>query len=133
TIANPKCKIPDVNDPAEHGGYGVFGAGLTGSMPIPDPILSLPGCLASSYSIALTRQSGELVIGGHGPRDAVQFPLTPGTNGARWAHGQACLFVDQAPIGSCLAISFDTGNGVPWIRDSAMVLGQIPSTGTVVQ
>lgn len=32
------------------------------------------------------------------------------------AIGRTCLFVDGHPIDACMLISFDTGNGVPWIH-----------------
>jgi len=115
--ANPNCKIPDLNSPKAHGGvYGVFGAGLTGPMPIPSPLLTLPAPY-STYSITLTHGEGELVLGEGAPPNATQFPLAPGKHqGEKWEKGQTCLFVNQHPVGTCLAISFDTGNGVPWIR-----------------
>jgi hypothetical protein len=119
TPNNPGCKIPDLNKPQAHGGYGVFGAGLTGAMPVQNPLLSLPAPLSSSYSILLTRTSGELVLGSRKPPTASEFRLIPSNNpNAKWTFPQGCLFVNEQPTGSCLSISFDTGNGVPWIRDS---------------
>jgi hypothetical protein len=119
TSANPDAKIPDLHDPKAHGGYGVFGAGITGLMPVPNPILTLPAPYGSIYTIRLTHDVGELVLGSPEPPNAIQFPLAPGTRkGETWAHGKACLFVDGRPIGTTLAISFDTGNGVPWIRSA---------------
>lgn len=118
TPTNPGCKIPDLNNPKAHGGYGVFGAGLTGAMPVRSAILSLPAPLSSSYSIRLTATRGELVLGSREPPDAVKFHLTPGNKpDVKWTFPQGCLFVNGRPIGSCLSISFDTGNGVPWIRE----------------
>ncbi len=117
TDANPNCKIPDLNNPKAHGGvYGVFGAGLTGAMPIPAPLLTLPAPY-STYSIRLTRRDGELVLGAGAPPNAARFPLVPGKHeGVKWDKGQTCLFVNKQATGTCLAISFDTGNGMPWIR-----------------
>jgi len=52
---NPGCKIPNLNNPKAHGGvYGVFGAGITGPMPVQNPLLASS---ISTYSIKLTRQS----------------------------------------------------------------------------
>ena len=111
---NPGCKVPDPNK-VRGGVYGVFGAGITGAMPVENPILASS---FSRYNIKLTRRSGELVLNGQEQPDAALFQLHPGTNGATWANAQTCLFVNGAVSGTCLAISFDTGNGVPWIRDS---------------
>jgi len=119
TPTNPGCKIPDLNNPKAHGGYGVFGAGLTGAMPVRSAILSLPAPLSSSYSIRLTTTRGELVLGGRDSSDAVKFHLTPANKpDVKWTFPQGCLFVNGKPAGSCLSISFDTGNGVPWIREN---------------
>ena len=64
---NPNGKLPDLRDHAEMGGYGVFGAGLTGRMfaegHVPNPILTLPGRRGSIYSVRLTPEGGELVLG----------------------------------------------------------------------
>jgi hypothetical protein len=119
TPNNPGCKVPNLNDPQSHGGYGVFGAGLTGAMPVQNPILALPVPLSSSYSIRLTAKSGELVLGSSEPPNAAEFHLLPGTKaGVTWTFPQGCLFANGQLTATCLSISFDTGNGVPWIRDS---------------
>ena len=119
TPNNPGCKIPNLNDPQAHGGYGVFGAGLTGAMPVQNPILALPAPLSSSYSIQLTPKTGELILGATAPANAAQFRLVPGTKaGVTWTFPQGCLFVNGLLTNACLSISFDTGNGVPWIRTS---------------
>ncbi len=119
TPNNPGCKVPNLNNPKAHGGYGVFGAGLTGAMPVQNPILALPAALSSSYSIRLTRTGGELILGGRALPNVAEFHLIPANKpGAKWTFPQGCLFVNEEPTRSCLSISFDTGNGVPWIRDS---------------
>lgn len=116
TPNNPGCKLPNLNNPKAHGGvYGVFGAGITGAMPVQNPFLGM----YQSYSIELTHGGGRVVLGGAAESDAAQFPLAPGSRtGAKWQIGQACLFVNGTATRSCLGISFDTGNGVPWIRTS---------------
>jgi len=129
TPNNPGCKVPDLNDPKAHGGYGVFGAGLTGVMPVQNPILALG--FSSRYSIRLTPTGGELVLGSHALPNAAEFHLVPANKpDAKWTFPQGCLFVKGQPISSCLSISFDTGNGVPWIRDSDS--SSIPQEGGVV-
>jgi hypothetical protein len=131
TPNNPGCKVPNLNSPKAHGGYGVFGAGLTGAMPVQNPILALPAPLSSVYSIRLTRTGGELVLGGHELPNAAEFHLIPANKpGAKWTFPQGCLFVNERPANSCLSISFDTGNGVPWIRDRGS--SSIPQEGGVV-
>jgi hypothetical protein len=127
---NPECRIPDLHSPRAMKGYGVFGAGLTGIMSgngnVPNPILTLPGRRGSIYSVILRHDGGELLLGSAEPRGAVEFPLTPSTRpGQRYSFPQTCLFVNGEPLGACLSISFDTGNGVPWIHS--------PSTGGIPQ
>ena len=102
-------------------GYGVFGAGLTGIMygagNVPNPILTLPGRRGSVYSLVLTRDGGELVLGNEEPTNSVEFHLAPGTlRGQRYSFARTCLFVDGHLIDACMLVSFDTGNGVPWIH-----------------
>lgn len=120
---NPDCKLPNLDNPEAHGGvYGVFGAGLTGPMPVQNPLLASS---VSTYSIKLTRSGGELVLDGVAEADAIPFPLLPGSGSSgKWRKGPACLFVDGKATGACLAISFDTGNGVPWIHDSDVAIPQ---------
>lgn len=117
TPNNPHCRLPNLKNPRAHGGvYGVFGAGISGPMPVQNPLLAAS---VSTYSIRLTRTGGELVLGGVAGADATAFALLPGTRpGAKWRNGPACLFVDGKATETCLTISFDTGNGVPWIRAS---------------
>jgi hypothetical protein len=125
---NPGCKIPDLDDPKAHGGtYGVFGAGITGPMPVLNPILALQAPFGSSFAISLTHNSGELDLGASAPAEAVPFHLPSGSRaGERWKSPQTCIFVNGASTTTCLTISFDTGNGVPWIRDSQS--SQIPQS-----
>ncbi len=128
----PQCKIPSLESPQAHGGvYGIFGAGITGAMPVINPILALPSPYGSVYSIRLTPAGGDLALGDPASSGAVRFPLTAANgNGARWQNGRACIFVNDVPTATCLGISFDTGNGVAWIRDSDT--GSIPQRdGTV--
>jgi hypothetical protein len=125
---NPGCRIPNLHSPRAMGGYGVFGAGLTGIMSgngnVPNPILTLPGRRGSVYSIILARDRGTLVLGAGEPAGAAEFHLEGGTvPGQRYSLPRTCLFVNDRPIDVCPLISFDTGNGVPWIHttDSASI------------
>jgi hypothetical protein len=118
---NPNCKIPNLHSPKAMHGYGVFGAGLTGIMygagNVPNPILTLPGRRGSAYSVILTRDGGELVLGSEEPQNSAEFHLTPGTlPGEKYSLPRTCLFVDGHRIDACMFISFDTGNGVPWVH-----------------
>jgi len=79
----------------------------------------LPPPLSSAFSVDLTPGGGELVLGAIPPPDSVSFSLAAGTRTTeRWKNSQACLFVNERVTATCLTISFDTGNGVPWIRDA---------------
>ena len=134
TSNNPNCMLPDLNDPAH--GYGVLGVGIAGAMPVPNPLLSLPAPYGSAYSIALTHDAGELVLGSQEPANATRFPMTPGSrDGVKWTLGTACLFVNEQPTSTCVTISFDTGNGVAWVRaadTTGIPQTTIPQFGTVV-
>lgn len=132
---NPDCKIPDLHSPKAMHGYGVFGAGLTGIMSgvgnVPNPILTLPGRRGSIFSVILTHSSGELVLGSEEPAYAAEFHLLQGTlPGERYSLPRTCLFVDEHPIDACMLISFDSGNGVPWIH--SMGTASIPQRNGLV-
>lgn len=125
--APPGCKPPDPSNYQDMQSYGVFGAGLTGVIHgkgiAPPALLSLPGRYGQVYSIALTPDSGELILGSHVPQGAAVFDLirTDGSSRIEWNQGRACLFINEEPLDYCLIISFDTGNGVPWLHN-------VPST-----
>jgi len=133
----PNCKLPDLRSAKAMGGYGVFGAGLTGLISgegnAPPPILRLPGRYGETYTLALTPERGDLILGGSGPPNAAAFPLSRVTTvpGETWSLGNACLFVNQHAIATCILISFDTGNGVPWIHN--VTDGHIPQSNGVVR
>lgn len=132
---NPRCKIPNLHSPKAMGGYGVFGVGLTGIMSgngnVPNPILALPGRRGSTYNIVLTHDGGELVLGGSEPPGAAEFEMRRGTlPGETYSLPRTCLFVNGRPIGACMLISFDTGNGVPWIH--SMKTDPIPQRNGLV-
>lgn len=133
---NPGCRIPDLNSPRAMHGYGVFGAGLTGitygNGNVPNPILTLPGPRGTRYSVILTETDGQLVLGGSEPANGTEFHLAPGVlPGQPFSFPKACLFVNGRPIDACLLISFDTGNGVPWIHSTNT--GRIPQRDGLVE
>lgn len=118
---NPSCKIPDLKSPRAMHGYGVFGAGLAGTThgdaTVPNPITLLPGRRGSRYSVVLRRDGGELELGPDVPPGAVTFARNEGTTpGQRYSLPRGCLYVNGRPTGTCMLVSFDTGNGVPWIH-----------------
>jgi hypothetical protein len=120
------CRIPNLHSPKAMNGYGVFGVGLTGVMSgngsVPNPILTLPGRRGSVYAIALRHDGGQLVLGASEPPNSAEFDLQPGNvPGERYSLARTCLFVDERPINTCLLISLDTGNGVPWIHDDTSI------------
>lgn len=126
--APPGCKPPDVSDYHDMHSYGVFGAGLTGVIHgrgiAPPALLGLPGRYGRVYSIVLTPSSGELILGSHVPPGAALFHLIrkSGSSRMEFAQGPACLFINDAPIHTCLTVSFDTGNGVPWLHNVPIAL-----------
>lgn len=132
----PKCHLPDLTDTTQMGGYGVLGVGIIGSMSgnghVPNPIITLPAPYGTTYSVRLTPNGGELVLGSREPPNAVRFQLSRDTlPGARWSLGQTCLFVNTRPIGTCIYISFDTGNPAPWLHNATNPA--IPESLGVVQ
>jgi hypothetical protein len=133
----PHCTLPNLNNPKALAEYGVFGAGITGPLSgegkAPPPILSLPAPYGQTYSLALTPGRGELILGSSVPSNAAAFPLTKvaAVDDEKWSLGKACLFVNRQAIATCLLVSFDTGNGVPWIHNVASPL--IPQSGGVVK
>jgi hypothetical protein len=120
--APPGCPR-DIHSFKSMGSYGVFGAGLTGKIfgkdIAPPPLLHLPGRYGLFYSIVLGADSGDLILGSRVPPGATMFRLikTSTVKGQKWAQGGACLFVNEQPINTCLTVSFDTGNGVPWLHN----------------
>ena len=120
---NPECRLPNLHSPKAMDGYGIFGAGLTGVMSgdgnVPNPILMLSGRRGTTYNVILTRNGGTLELGGDEPPGSAEFQLEPGTRpGQRYALPRTCLFVNGRATSTCLLISFDTGNGVPWIHSA---------------
>jgi hypothetical protein len=137
---NPSCKIPNLHSEKSMGGYGVFGAGLTGIMSangaVPNPILTLPGRLGSIYNVVLTERSGALILGGSEPAQSIEFDLNPGrVSGEHYSLATTHLWIDDHPVRRFLLISFDTGNGVPWIHDAqndVARIGAIPELNGAV-
>jgi hypothetical protein len=118
---NPGCTIPDLHSVKSMGGYGIFGSGLTGIAygrgDIPNPLLSLPNGLGETYSIALTTSGGKLMVGAVASANAATFAFGKGiAPGQRYSLPSGCLFLNGAVTTHCPLISFDTGNGVPWMH-----------------
>jgi hypothetical protein len=120
---NPRCTIPDVHSVKSMGGYGIFGSGLTGIAygrgDIPNPLLSLPNGLGERYSITLTTIGGQLTVGAAVSANAATFAFGKGiAPGQRYSLPSGCLFINGAVTTHRPLISFDTGNGVPWMHDT---------------
>ena len=120
---NPGCTIPDLHSVKSMGGYGIFGSGLTGIAygrgDIPNPLLSLPNGLGERYSIALTTSGGQLTVGAAVSANAATFAFGKGiAPGQRYSLPSGCVFINAAITEHCPVISFDTGNGVPWMHDT---------------
>lgn len=121
--APPGCVAPDPSNYQQMKSYGIFGAGLTGVISgkkiAPPPLLKLPGRYGRMYSIILGPKQGELILGSRVPPGASRFRLqnVATVPGEKWTQGEACLYVDEQSINTCLIISFDTGNGVPWLHN----------------
>lgn len=110
------CHVPNLKDSIAMGGFGVFGVGISGAMDIPNPILTLPAPY-NTYSVRLRRKGGVLVLGSKEPPTAATFHMTPASTPGVWTYAKGCLFVDSQSINTCLNLSFDTGNPVPWIHN----------------
>jgi hypothetical protein len=126
---NPGCRIPDLHSVKQMGGYGIFGAGLTGVSyghnGIANPLTSLVGRRGHVFSVALRRDGGQLVLGGSSSPSASPSPGTQTfafglsrVPGERYSLPTGCLFVNESPSGHCPLLSFDTGNGVPFLHDT---------------
>lgn len=116
----PNCRHLDISKLTRNHGYGIIGPGLH-SKDLPNPIRTLPGRYGEMYSIVLSPERGELILGSSVPSNAVVFPQTQvrtaGPDGVlQWEKGDTCLFVNGQATGTCLKTSFDTGNGIPFIH-----------------
>jgi hypothetical protein len=117
-----QCNTPQEN--YADGIYGVFGAGISPSaVDLPNPLRTLPGAYGKRFMLRLKANSGEhssLILAPRWHYDAAIFPQFEQSVGALnlpvYAKGKGCILVNGRETGVCALVSFDTGNGVPWVH-----------------
>jgi hypothetical protein len=117
-----QCNTPQEN--YAEGIYGVFGAGISpAAVDLPNPLRTLPGVYGKRFMLRLKANSGEhssLILAPHWHYDAEIFPQFKQTVGALnlpvYDKGKGCILVNEKETGVCPFVSFDTGNGVPWLH-----------------
>src|SRR5580700_6854545 len=127
-----QCKTPHEN--FADGIYGVFGAGISpAAVGLPNPLRTLPGAYGKRFMLRLKANTGEqssLILAPHWHYDAAIFPQFEETVGALnlpvYDKGKGCVLVNGKETGVCSFVSFDTGNGVPWLHVT------VPNLPTVV-
>jgi hypothetical protein len=130
---NNQCKTPQQN--YADGDYGVFGVGISPGDNLPNPLRTLPGPNGKRFMLRLNVNGGEpssLILAPHWRFDAAVFPQFEQTTGALglpvYDKGQGCVLVDGEATSVCPIVSFDTGNGVPWLH---VTIPHLPTvTGT---
>jgi hypothetical protein len=126
------CNTPQEN--YADGIYGVFGAGISpAAVDLPNPLRTLPGAYGKRFMLRLKANSGEqssLILAPQWHYDAAIFPQFKQTVGALnlpvYDKGKGCILVNGQETGVCPFVSFDTGNGVPWVHAT------VPNLPTVV-
>ena len=120
---NYQCRTPQQN--YADGDYGIFGVGISPGDSLPNPLRTLPGAYGKRFMFRLNANSSEqsfLILAPHWRFDAAVFPQFEQTTGALglpvYDKGQGCVLVNGQPTSppACPLVSFDTGNGVPWVH-----------------
>jgi hypothetical protein len=118
---NNECKTPQQN--YADGNYGVFGVGISPGDNLPNPLRTLPGAYGKRFMFRLNSNASEpssLILAPRWRFDAAIFPQFQQTIGALglpiYDKGQGCILVDGNQTSICPLVSFDTGNGVPWLH-----------------
>jgi hypothetical protein len=127
-----QCNTPQEN--YAEGIYGIFGAGISpAAVNLPNPLRTLPGAYGKRFMLRLKANSGEqsfLVLAPLWRYDAAIFPQFKQTVGALnlpvYDKGKGCILVNGKETGVCSFVSFDTGNGVPWLHVT------VPNLPTVI-
>jgi hypothetical protein len=116
-----RCKTPQQN--YADGDYGVFGIGISPGDNLPNPLRTLPGPYGKRFMLRLNANGSEpssLILAPRWRFDAAVFPQFEQTTGALglpvYDKGQGCVLVNGQPTSVCPIVSFDTGNGVPWLH-----------------
>jgi hypothetical protein len=118
---NNQCKTPQQN--YADGDYGILGVGITPGDNLPNPLRTLPGPYGKRFMLRLNPSDSEpsfLILAPRWRFDAAVFPQSGQTTGSLglpvYDKGQGCVLVNGQPTSVCPIISFDTGNGVPWLH-----------------
>ena len=120
---NYQCKTPQQN--YADADYGIFGVGISPGDSLPNPLRTLPGAYGKRFMFRLnadTSQPSSLILGPRWRFDAAVFPQFEQTTGALglpvYDKGEGCVLVNGQPTTPpvCPLVSFDTGNGVPWLH-----------------
>ena len=118
---NNQCKTPQQN--YANGDYGVFGVGISPGDNLPNPLRTLPGPFGARFMLRLNANGSEpssLILAPRWRFDAAVFPQFEQSTGALglpvYDKGQGCVLVNGQPTSVCPIVSFDTGNGVPWLH-----------------
>lgn len=120
---NFECKTPQ-QDYAD-GDYGILGVGISPGDSLPNPLRTLPGAYGNRFMFRLNANASEqssLVLAPRWRFDAAVFPQFEQSTGALglpvYDKGQGCVLVNGQPTTPpvCPLVSFDTGNGVPWVH-----------------
>lgn len=139
TFCAPKnqCKTPQQN--YADGDYGIFGVGISPGDNLPNPLRTLPGAYGERFMFRLNANSGEpslLILAPAWRFDAAVFPQFEQTTGARglpvYNKGQGCVLVNGQPTSVCPFVSFDTGNGVPWLHVTIPSLPTVPGPDGII-
>lgn len=126
-----QCKTPQQN--YADGDYGIFGAGIALGVDLPNPLRTLPGAYGKRFMLRLNAnpsQPSSLILGPRWRFDAAVFPQSDQTTGARqlpgYDKGQGCVVMNGQPTAVCPVVSFDTGNGVPFVHVTIPNLPTVP-------
>lgn len=118
---NNDCKTPQQN--YADGDYGIFGVGISPGENLPNPLRTLPGTYGKRFMLRLNANAGvpsSLILAPRWRFDAAIFPQFEQTTGALglsvYDKGQGCVLVNGQATSVCPTVSFDTGNGVPWLH-----------------
>jgi hypothetical protein len=125
------CKTPQENYAA--GIYGVLGVGMDAGSDLPNPLRTLDGTYGMRFMLRLNADASKpssLILAPPWHYDAAIFPQAEQTAGAlnlaNYAKGAGCVLLNGQQTSVCPLISFDTGNGVPWVHATIPHLPTVP-------
>lgn len=130
---NYQCKTPQQN--YADGDYGVLGVGISPGDNLPNPLRTLPGAYGKPFMFRLNangNESSSLILAANWRFDAAVFPQFEETTGALglpvYDKGKGCVLVNGQATSICPFVSFDTGNGVPWVHVTIPNLPTVPGS-----